>query len=167
MHHLFGILALWHIGTLAHTHTHTHTYTHIHTHTHTHTHTHVPAKAASDGEQEESSRYGAAVIPVSFETYGRMEPRSMERLREVMIGLASLRRGSRGSAQQIYSNLRLSLERTLVFEIADTTLRCFGHGSALNGWRRMQALGADSDRGPNQGGRRSRHRGGGGGRGGQ
>ena len=116
-----------------------------------------PAQAALDGEQEKAARYGLRVQPVALETYGRVGPRSMESLKQATMYLSSLKRGTRGSAVSLYGELRLDLERCLIQEIADTTLRSLGHGCALHAWRRRQASGVDAGAGA----RRRQGRGGG------
>eukprot|EP00973_Karenia_brevis_P016978 2330121-Karenia_brevis.AAC.1 len=43
----------------------------------------IPSSAADDGEMEKAERYGSDVLPLSFETYGRMGVRSQKELRRI------------------------------------------------------------------------------------
>ena len=103
-----------------------------------------PAQAAIDGEQEKAARYGAAVKPIAFETYGRMGPCSMAALKGATLHLSSLKRGVRGSGQSLYAMMRLDLERALIQAVADTTLRALGHGSALHACHRRRGAAGEA-----------------------
>ena len=98
-----------------------------------------PGVAAADGEMEKLQRYGPAVAPVALESYGRMGYASMHRLRDAAQCLASIRGGKRGCGNSLYAMWRLELERTALFQQAESTLRCLGHSSGLHGWRQRRA----------------------------
>ena len=95
-----------------------------------------PSVAAADGELEKLTRYGSAVTPLSFETYGRLGVGSQQSLLTMAHRVASMsihlgrRRGS-----DMYAEWRLELERVLVREIADITLLSLGHASGLHCFR--------------------------------
>ena len=87
----------------------------------------VPGVAADSGIQDKLDRYGPNVKCLSFETYGRLALPSIRYLRDLScdFGLNHLRRGP----AQVYHNLRLNLERELLFVVADITLLSLGASS--------------------------------------
>ena len=102
----------------------------------------IPASAADDGELEKYERYGSAVTPISFETYGRMGVRSQAGLMSIA-AVAAGRSHREIAAAALYANWRLELERILLFEQADITLLSYGTSSgfhSLRGKRRTSEL---------------------------
>eukprot|EP00973_Karenia_brevis_P022584 3108021-Karenia_brevis.AAC.1 len=76
--------------------------------------------AAKDGEMEKLARYGSPVMPLAFETYGRLGIQSQQQLRNLAEGVPShFNHASGYSGSSLYACWRLELERTLTREIAD------------------------------------------------
>ena len=94
-----------------------------------------PGVAAEDGEASKTTRYGKTVLPLIFETYGRLGPRSIQTLRTLadsaqMLGLCKARKAS---------SWRRQLEKAVVWADADRELCSLGrqayeqHFTALKG----------------------------------
>lgn len=81
-----------------------------------------PAVAAKAGEKEKFKHYGNAVMPVSFETYGRLGARGIEAL-DRLIAVAAYTRGTSPGAR---TRWRAQLERAVIFSTADTYLLALG-----------------------------------------
>ena len=77
----------------------------------------VPGAAGAGGERDKRRRYGPAVAPVAFETFGRVSPESMA----VLLQLASEAAAANPaiSARALYGRWRQRLERELLFADAD------------------------------------------------
>ena len=100
------------------------------------------AVAAKDGELEKLMRYGTGAQPWSIETYGRVGWKSMANLRQLMASISAHRYWMTGeTGGRLLAGMRLEIERALVSHLADTTLRCLGHGSGLHARRRGRRRG--------------------------
>ena len=76
-------------------------------------------EAARIGEADKNTRYGERVLPLIFETFGRLGKESAVTLRMLSsIGHGDFSGGTRRA------NWRLKLERTLTFEITETIMIC-------------------------------------------
>ena len=60
------------------------------------------------------------VIPVSFESFGRLDGRSIDIVRSLATDLIA-----HGGRRNIYCELRVSMERALLTELADVVLLSF------------------------------------------
>ncbi len=90
----------------------------------------VPASAASLGEQAKLTRYGPTVLPLSFETLGRLGYKSMEAL-DLLRSDAALWGKSQFSALGSACDWRRHLEVVLLYEVADAALLCLGRQPQL------------------------------------
>ena len=80
------------------------------------------------------NRYGPQVVPVAYETYGRLGNRSDQGLRELAAMVVQHAQAVGGSPpRRLFAKWRLDLERALAFGIADTTLQCLGRGYVAGG----------------------------------
>ena len=80
------------------------------------------------GEDDKGRRYGAQVMPIALESYGRMNKESRHNLRKIAWDAAIVQtRAIDKSAADIYAEWRLKLERTMMIELADVALSCMGH----------------------------------------
>ena len=79
----------------------------------------VPGVAAASGIKDKLDRYGSSVLCLAFETYGRLASASVNHLRDLALDFSCNSR--RQGPGQAYHFLRLSLERALLFEVADIT----------------------------------------------
>ena len=95
-----------------------------------------PAVAASAGENEKRQRYGCAVWPLSFETFGRLGPESVLHLQNIAADF--VRPGGRKTCMGVYNRLRYILEYQLLFEQADLVLLSLGASSGLAVWKRQR-----------------------------
>ncbi len=93
-----------------------------------------PGHAAKLGCLDKDERYGSGcVVPISMETYGRMTQRSCGELRAVCSTAARTNNMSTASGTyrmtgtDAYNKARKALERTLLWEQADTVICCIGH----------------------------------------
>ena len=82
----------------------------------------VPGHAAHTGEKEKARRYGTAVLPLIFESGGRLGARSSESLAQI-VALASTARLCHPSS---VSSWRARCERAVLFATADAALRAVG-----------------------------------------
>ena len=99
----------------------------------------IPGVAASAGEFEKLDRYGAQVLPLSFEPSGRLGAASAKNLRSLAMNAATFRSTAAGAPPSLlYSRWRAELERVLAYEMADICLLCLGHSSGLHGLRRQR-----------------------------
>ena len=95
-----------------------------------------PGVAAKGGESDKLSRYGADVLPLCFEPYGRLGPESITALRSLSLaGTTWFNNAHCTSARRLYSMWRAELERCLLFEIADIVLLSMGHSSGFHALR--------------------------------
>ena len=94
-----------------------------------------PGVAASGGVKDKLDRYGHGVICLSFETFGRLDPLSCDALRNLAADIEH-RVTARPPSRRLYNKVRMSLERALLFEMADLALLSLGHSSGLNRRRR-------------------------------
>ena len=81
---------------------------------------------AALGESDKLRRYGAQVMLLAIESYGRMGYESRESLRQLAADAATVYRGLAIPAADIYHEWRLKLERTVLLELADIALSCLG-----------------------------------------
>ena len=81
-----------------------------------------PGAAACAGEMEKTSRYGAAVCSLVFETYGRLGDEGTKMLR----GLVSTAAANGRCSPHAVGRWRTQLERVLLTAQADTYLRALG-----------------------------------------
>ena len=84
----------------------------------------VPGVAADAGVQDKLDRYGDGVMTVAYETYGRLAHRSVTILRQLASDLSGS--SSRNGPGHAYNHLRWSLERAMLFEMADITALSLG-----------------------------------------
>jgi len=94
----------------------------------------VPSIAADEGESDKFNRYGRSVLPLALETYGRMGHKSLHTvtfLANHVVAATVASRFHRGS--DFIAALRLDLERSLLWSIADVTLLSIGHSCQI--WR--------------------------------
>ncbi len=96
-----------------------------------------PGHAARSGCVDKDERYGMnRVVPVALETYGRMDSRSCAELRAVCAAAArcnSLSTASgcpRVTGAEAYNQVRKAIERTLLWEQADTMICSIGQTTA-------------------------------------
>ena len=100
----------------------------------------VPSIAADEGESDKLNRYGRSVLPLALETYGRLGHKSLHTVtffanHVVPTTVAScFHRGS-----DLIAALRLDLERSLLWRIADVTLLSIWHSCQI--WRSSHRLG--------------------------
>ena len=88
----------------------------------------TPSIAAAEGERDKLNRYGRSVLPLAFETYGRLGQKSLQTvstLSNQVVAATVASRFHRGS--DFIAALRLDLERSLLWCIADVTLLSIGH----------------------------------------
>ena len=99
-----------------------------------------PGVAARDGELEKQWRYDSSVVPIAFETYGRLGTTSCSRLWDVITNIASTSFFlSFRNGRELLSKLKADVERALLSNIADITLLSFGHASATQAERRKRS----------------------------
>ena len=90
----------------------------------------VPGVAAKGGESDKLEPYGAQVMPLSFEPYGRLGSDSMASLRSLALcGSTFYNNSARFSAAGLCSIWKAELERILVFEVTDIVLLSLGLAS--------------------------------------
>ncbi len=96
-----------------------------------------PGHAAKSGCLDKDERYGTnCVVPLSYETYGRLDERSCAELRAVCAAAARCNNASTAAGTnkltgaEAYNKVRRGLERTLLWEQADTMIRSIGHTAA-------------------------------------
>ena len=90
-------------------------------------HGEAPGEMAELGERDKARRYGAHVMPLAFESYGRMGPESMMTLRQLTWDASTVQKCAvHRLATMMYSDWRTKLERTLLLEVADIALCCLG-----------------------------------------
>ena len=89
---------------------------------------------AERGEDEKERRYGAQVMPIAIESYGRMSKESRFNLRQLAWDSVTVRtRGLERSAADVYAAWRLRLERAVMSELADVALSCLGKVAPKSG----------------------------------
>ena len=74
------------------------------------------------GERDKAQRYGESVMPLIFETFGRLGPSSLETLRVLADGAAV---GSQASTRRM-AGWRRQLERAVLWSSAESTLVAYG-----------------------------------------
>ena len=84
-----------------------------------------PGLAASNGEKAKASRYGNTVLPLSFESLGRLGPGSLETITALRMDARMLGRAF-FSATGSVCDWRRQLETVLLYELADAALLCMG-----------------------------------------
>ncbi len=104
-----------------------------------------PGHAAKLGCLDKDERYGAGcVVPISMETYGRMSQRSCGELRAVCATAARTNNMTTSSGAYrmtgaaAYNKVRKALERTLLWEQADTVMRSIGHTTTTGAYLRRR-----------------------------
>lgn len=97
----------------------------------------VPGAAAQAGEFSKRERYGEAVMPLSFECYGRLGAASAKALYTIVLHATAFCNNAYGqSPARCYSRWRAALERVLTYEVADKVLLSLGQSSGLHCLRR-------------------------------
>ena len=84
-----------------------------------------PGMAATNGEKAKATRYGNTVLPLSFESLGRLGPGSLETLSALRLDARILGRAFFTATGSITSWQR-QLETVLLYEMADAALLCCG-----------------------------------------
>ena len=84
-----------------------------------------PAAAARDGEVEKGPFYGQEVLPLIFETYGRLGPASVNTLSV----LADMAASAGGASTRRLQGWRRQLERAVVWSAAESVLLAYGASS--------------------------------------
>ena len=84
-----------------------------------------PGLAAAAGVTAKDVRYGESVYAVSLEPLGRMVPESVEALWRIAVQ-ARDRRGVPTAPGQVHRQLRLCLERALLWSTAETLIGATG-----------------------------------------
>eukprot|EP00973_Karenia_brevis_P033661 4641930-Karenia_brevis.AAC.1 len=81
---------------------------------------------------EKCNRYDASVTPLALETYGRMGVASMSGLRRFSstVSAHAVKSGFLRQPRGLLAALRLDIERTLLWNIADTALQSLGRWQA-------------------------------------
>ena len=88
------------------------------------------------GEDQKEKRYGAQVMPIAIESYGRMSHESRTNLRQLAWDSVTVNtRDLERSAADVYAAWRLRLERTVMSELADVALSCLGQVAPKPGRR--------------------------------
>ena len=99
------------------------------------------------GEDDKGRRYGAQVMPIALESYGRMNKESRHNLRQLAWDAAVVQtRAIDKSAADIDAEWRVKLERTMMIELADVALSCMGHWAPKPGRRRSSEFCSRQDR---------------------
>ena len=91
--------------------------------------------AAAAGEFEKLERYGATVVPLSFEPYRRLGKESAKALRMMALNAASFNNSIGIPGSRLYGKWRGELERSLLYETADIVLLSLGHSSGFHSLR--------------------------------
>ena len=78
--------------------------------------------AAESGERDKMSRYGSAVMPLIFESGGRLGPASIATLSSIVSKAAAARLCSSHSI----SSWRSRTERSVIFSVAEAAIRAYG-----------------------------------------
>ena len=99
----------------------------------------IVGAAASSGIADKMRRYGPSVICLAYETYGRLHADSVAHLRTLSMDM--VKQHSRAGPGVVYHRLRLSLERALLFEVADYVLMALD-GASHAGCRFAARLGS-------------------------
>ncbi len=117
-----------------------------------------PGHASKLGCLDKDERYGSGcVVPISLETYGRMDQISCVELRAACAAAArcnnmtTMSGAYRMTGAEAYNKVRKALERTLLWEQADTMIRSIGHTTASGAYLRRRT---ERCRGRNNGGSR-------------
>ena len=90
------------------------------------------AVAAADGERKKERRYGNDVRAISFETFGRLGPRSLLNLAEAARE-ASVYGRTNCTASQLQRRWRADMELALMFAQADAMLAARGAKTTVAG----------------------------------
>jgi len=102
----------------------------------------LPSAAARDGELGKLLRYGPQVMPLAFETYGRLGRQSADRLKQLVATVSSTSvRSCFRDGGALLSAVRRNLERALLFNIADVTLLSLGHTGGFHAARHRRREG--------------------------
>ena len=106
-----------------------------------------PGHAAAVAEQSKHDRYGDSVLPVAFETYGRIGYKSRQSL-EVLAMQAGAYVGDQWALPRLMPQWVAQLQRTVLFAVADVDLLALGArvGSTAIAARWGQARASDSAR---------------------
>ena len=92
----------------------------------------VPGLAAASGIKDKQARYGETVRAISLEPPGRMAPESVDTMWQ-LAHQARDRRGAPIAPGQVYRKLRLALERTLLWSMAERLICALGREAAWPG----------------------------------
>ena len=84
-----------------------------------------PALTSRNGEKNKDTRYGSAVLPLVFETYGRLGPSSLNTLRVLADASAIARKAS----TRRMAGWRKQLERAVIWSASDSVLQSYGSGA--------------------------------------
>ena len=100
---------------------------------------------AARGEKDKDTRYGPEVMPLAWESYGRLGEESVACMRQLAWDAAGVHnRGVLKSAALLYSEWRLKLEMILILETTDVALCCLGRCAPRTGGRRPRTSGGGS-----------------------
>ena len=83
--------------------------------------------AAHEGEKEKAARYGELVLPLVYETYGRLGYKSQQTLDSLVAAARTFGKATPGAVRR----RRLAIERQLLFSTADSYLRSLNNSP---GW---------------------------------
>ena len=88
-----------------------------------------PGDAAAGVAVDKRKRYGGAVLPVGFETYGRIGAESLRAL-DVLAVHAGRSLRDAWAAPRLLPRWRASLERVIIFNVADMDLLALGNAQS-------------------------------------
>ena len=87
-------------------------------------------RAATKAEAEKIKRYGQDIMPIAYETGGRLGPQSRDALRKLAQHAASAGGGGLLTAAGLENKWRRDLETALFFAVADTLILAMGSDEA-------------------------------------
>jgi hypothetical protein len=91
----------------------------------------VPGAAAMIAERRKLKRYGEDVMPMAFESFGRIGPQSLAHLRTLACEAAGHQRSAlEPTPPRRMARMRGEIERVLLFYLADAALLCLGSACA-------------------------------------
>ena len=101
----------------------------------------TPGIAATKGEENKRYRYGESVLCIAFESFGRLGQKSISNMK-MMAADFEHRLHFKKPLQRLCARWRLSLERALMYEMADIVALSLGHSSGLHRRRLCAAANA-------------------------
>ena len=85
--------------------------------------------AAAAAESAKRSRYGPSVLPLAFESCGRLGPASIEALAFLRQEAMVWGSGAFDSSSLRFLHWRRELETVVAYQLADATLLCLGRSA--------------------------------------